>query len=110
MGGDGVEEVVEQWTELSEAIKKIHDILVEAFERVWEGICVFCEAFHGVLWQAYLVNGAPYGENDEGMWRWAHECVEVARLRAEAEKLEEHHKTLVGLRKMVKEKNDKSLS
>jgi hypothetical protein len=101
-------ETIEQWREFKEAIQQIHGALVEAFEEVWERIYVFCEAFHAMLWQSYLVNGAPYGENNEGMWRWAHECVEIARLRTEADRIEKHHKALIEFRKMVREKGEMS--
>jgi hypothetical protein len=104
MDSKSVEEAIERWHEFEEAVQQIHGALVEAFEKVWERIYVFCEAFHAVLWRSYLANGAPYGKNNEGMWRWAHECVEIARLRAEADRIEEHHRTLIEFRKIVREK------
>lgn len=46
-----------------------------------------------VMYQAYLEDGAIYGESHDGLMRWMNELSEAKNLRAKAERIEQHQDT-----------------
>lgn len=106
MGCDVIEEdtITQQWREMYVAIQQISEIAFERFEVLYERVRGFCDAFHRILWDAYVEAGMPYGETDDGMWRWAHECVKIERLRREADEMELYHQHMASFRRIVLER------
>lgn len=52
------------------------------------------QRIYDTMYAAYIADGAIYGESQEGMLRWMEELREIARLRSEAQRLEDHHAML----------------
>jgi len=64
---------------LDEKLQKVVDAwwdYVETLGPVYETIKEMCATFKDSLKRLYLEAGAPYGDTDEGMWRWLWEKLE----------------------------------
>ena len=71
------------------------------FRELVEVIREVAGKLYDAVWQAYLADGACYGETHEGMMRWLRERGEAERLRYEAEYILEHQQTVADLRRAL---------
>ena len=69
------------------AIQDNLEIVIQTFLDRTEGIV-------SAVYQIYLDEGAIYGESMGGCTRWLEERAEIARLRREADRIEQHHAML----------------
>ncbi len=99
----GLSEFTKQMTtfmaELGKAIRPVFDATLEMAQHI-----------HDALHQAYVDDGAIYGDTHEGLMRWMHERSEIERLRAQAERIEQHQDSVRSFKRTLAEKRDKSVS
>jgi hypothetical protein len=57
---------------------------------------------------AYIEDGAIYGDTHAGLMRWIEEKGKIARLRAEADELEQYHEGLKTFKFHLREKEQSS--
>ncbi|MHC4984509.1 MAG: hypothetical protein ACYTF6_15260 [Planctomycetota bacterium] len=96
--------IVEKWFQAKEALERVFQNWLQALRPLYDAVLQVCQIFYDAFWQAYLEAGTPYGENDEGMWRWARECAEAERLRREADDIELYHRQMASFRRMLTKK------
>lgn len=80
---------------LSQTMVSLAEELRPALERFGEALKVL----HEISWRVYREAGAPYGETEEGMWRWMGECATAERFMMEAERLISWHRVMADLRR-----------
>lgn len=66
-------------------LTELRQQIVSALQSQYATVATAVASMHAVIYDAYIADGAIYGETDEGMLRWISEINEIARLRAEAE-------------------------
>lgn len=89
----------EQWEQFGETVEAFLEILEEWAMRMSEQILPKVQQFWDIVWDAYVAQGAVYGETHEGMMRWMHELGEAEQQEAQAAQIREHHEMLAGLRR-----------
>ena len=94
MGSMDSEKLQQALQQIDEIIKQAWDVIVEFIESVTE----VCGKVYGWARDVYHAHGAPYGDTHEGMMRWWHEALTIARLRQEADLLEQRHRLLAEMR------------
>lgn len=80
----------------SEIIKQAWAVIEEFIDSVMEA----CQKIYDWARDTYHAHGAPYGDTHEGLMRWWHEMLTIARLRQEADMLEQRHRMLAEIRVM----------
>lgn len=78
------------WDAVTSMLKAVVDAAWEAFRQFAEAIRpviehagVVIKQWTDTLYEVYLAQGAPYGEDHDGMFRWLDERFRDARLRWE---------------------------
>ena len=56
--------------QVSEALTRFFVAVREVTEDWLDALAPVIQQLHDTLWQAYLQDGAVYGETEGGMWRW----------------------------------------
>jgi methionyl-tRNA synthetase len=87
-----------QQLDIQTFLDKVREIFIEtgkALQPMIDGFVETCQDIHDAMHDAYLNDGAIYGNTHEGLMRWMEERSKVNRLRTEADMLEQHQ---IGLR------------
>ncbi len=80
------------------ALREIEALAASLWKQIaaWrEEIMPALQSVYDTIHASYLAAGAPYGDTHEGMLRWIEEKGEVARLRMEADRIEQRHRDMV---------------
>lgn len=93
MRSDG-EPDVSDMQKVIDGVAEACQIILDILQPVAERFIALGQEIYDTLYAAYVADGAIYGETQEGMLRWLEESREIARLRSEAQRLEEHHAML----------------
>lgn len=76
------------------AVSEFGQKLVDTFRPVAERFIAMGQEIYDSMYALYVADGAIYGETQEGMLRWMEELNEIARLRSEAQYMEDRHAML----------------
>jgi hypothetical protein len=86
---------------MSEDLQKIANgatefgqIVLDILRPISDRFVAMGQEIMDAMYAAYVADGAIYGETREGMLRWMEETNEIARLRGEAQRMEDHHTIL----------------
>lgn len=89
-------------------LKKIIDgvaeagqIILDILQPVADRFIAMGQEIMDTMYAAYVADGAIYGETQEGMLRWMEELNEIARLRSEAQRMEDHHAMLRDFKRKI---------
>lgn len=82
---------------VSEFGHQILDILQPVAERFVQ----MGQEIYDTLYAAYVADGAIYGETQDGMLRWMEERNQIARLRSEADYIEQRQGMIRDFKRMV---------
>lgn len=74
---------------------------VEAMSPVLDPATICIADIERALYGVYLADGAPYGENGDGMLRWLKEINRALELEEEAKGIRDHHAWLAELRRKI---------
>ena len=77
-------------TELGKAVRPVFDATLQMAQHIRE-----------VVHQAYVDDGAIYGDTHEGLMRWMNERSEIERLRAQAERIEQYQDSVRSFKRML---------
>lgn len=88
---------------LAKAFQSIAEILQPAFKPVVEVM----GKINKIVWNAYLADGAIYGETQEGFLRWLKEGSKIERLQREAEQIEQRQANIRDFKEMLARKRAK---
>lgn len=91
--------------DLRKTLSGFMENIASTFQPIAENLSVAFKGIHDAIYLSYLEAGAPYGETDDGMYRWLKEVNEIYRMKREIERIRSHHEMLATLRQKVK-KND----
>ncbi|GIK37609.1 MAG: hypothetical protein BroJett011_14420 [Chloroflexota bacterium] len=83
--------IAEAGTAIAELLTPLVQQLVPAMQAVYDA-----------FWWAYREAGAPYGETDDRLLRWAREMGEARRLQTEAERILQHYQMLADFRQALR--------
>lgn len=83
--------------ELQQAMRAA-EIIAELLQPIMEEIADLCRKVYAWARDVYHAHGTPYGNTHEGLMRWWDEVLMIARLRQEAELLEQRHRMLAEMR------------
>jgi hypothetical protein len=75
----------------------------EALQPALDHVQQVARDLHDALQRDYARAGMPYGDSDEGMYRWFDEVMLEGRIRAEAEAVEERNQFIGDFRQQVQE-------
>jgi len=96
---------IESWnTNVIQPLAKAFQAIAEAIKPAFEAALKVVQAVSDVVYNAYLEDGAIYGESHEGMMRWMKERGEIARLRQQAERIEQHQEMIRDFKQMLAKK------
>lgn len=77
-----------------DGVAEAGQIILDILRPVAERFVAMGQEIYDTMYESYLSQGAIYGETEEGMLRWMEELNEIARLRSEAQRMEDHHAML----------------
>ena len=86
------------YTKIDEAIQGLIANFLERLKPAMERLGEAFKNLHEAYWRAYREAGAPYGETEEGLWRWAGERAEAERLARRAAEILSDHRALANMR------------
>jgi hypothetical protein len=87
--------------QLEEAMNTFARSLQPVMRSMVEIITKVAETVH----TAYIEDGAIYGDTETGLMRWIEEKRKIARLRTEADELEQYHEGLKVFKRHLRERN-----
>jgi hypothetical protein len=88
------------------ACEEIASIARRDLEPIWRQIAEFAEAWYNAVHEQYVAEGACYGDTPEGQRRWFEERMKAEALRAEAERIIEHQRSMAELRAKQRERRN----
>jgi len=90
--------------EQREALTNVFDAITQQMRTIADAVTPLIKQMYDAIYGEYQKAGSPYGESHEGCLRWLGERYEAQRLYDEAERILDHHKGLVYLRKRLAER------
>ena len=99
------QDFMDRWkTNIIQPLAQAFQAIAEAMKPAFEATMKVAQAVNDVIYNAYLEDGAIYGKSHDGMMRWMKERGEIARLRQQAEHLEQHQEMIRDFKQMLAEK------
>ena len=74
--GDLADAWRERAEQVSEALTRFYEAVRKVTEDWLDALAPVIQRLRDIIWQAYLQDGAVYGDTEDGMWRWWHETTE----------------------------------
>lgn len=82
-----------------DGVAEAGQVILDILRPVAERFVAMGQEIYDTMYAAYVADGAIYGETQEGMLRWMEEMNEIARLRSEAQRMEDRHAMLRDFKK-----------
>ena len=86
--------------EQAQAIQEAFNTIAEFIRDAWNAVVEAMQKVYAWFHDRYTEAGAIYGDTHEGMLRWYRELATIARLRQEADAIEQRHGMLVAIQQM----------
>lgn len=77
-----------------DGVAEAGQIILDILRPVGDRFVAMGQEIYDSMYNLYVSQGAIYGETQEGMLRWLEEINEIARLRSEAQYMEDRHAML----------------
>ena len=84
----------------AQAIQEVFNTVADFIRDAWNTIVEAMQEVYDWFHDRYTEAGAIYGDSHEGMLRWYGELATIARLRQEADVIEQRHGMLVAFQQM----------
>lgn len=88
------EEQIKAFRDFGAACQRTGEIIAEALQPLFDVFMETCRKLYAWFHDRYTEAGAIYGDTHEGMLRWYRELATIARLRQEANTIEQRHRTI----------------
>jgi hypothetical protein len=98
--------LIRLYSVFTQSVQDIFQTIGEQIQPVFSQIAEVFQTIHQAIWTAYLEDGAIYGENNEGMWRWLRERKEIESLREKADRMEREIESLRRFRQKYAERRN----
>lgn len=96
---------IESWnTNVIQPLAKAFQSIVEVLRPALKPVVDAMSKINEIVWNAYLADGAIYGETQEGFLRWLKEQGEIKRLQHEAEQIEQRQANIRDFKEMLARK------